>query len=84
MPACANRAVRVVAFDLAEIPVDLPVTLLREWPGLLLLGLDPTSDELLVLSGHPEQAVNVADLVKIISRQRPADSDINPRSGDTR
>lgn len=62
----------VIAFDLAEIRVDLPVTLLRERPNLLMLGMDPTSDELLVLSGHHTHALSVADLVAIIMRRESA------------
>jgi hypothetical protein len=39
---------------------------LRGQPGLLLIGVDPSSDEMLVLSSHPAQALSVVDLVKAI------------------
>jgi hypothetical protein len=72
----ALRAARaeVIAFDLAELPVDLPVTVLREHPHLLLLGMDPTSQDLLVLSGHQASALSVADLVGIIAGRACADA----------
>jgi hypothetical protein len=64
----------VIAFDLADLPIDLPVALLREHPDLLLLGMDPTSEELFVLSGHHACALSVADLVTIIADRMRADS----------
>ena len=68
VPGCLRDAkTDVIAFDLVELPVDLPVVLLREYPDLLLLGMDPTSEELLVLSGHHARALGVADLVRIIA-----------------
>ena len=42
----------VIAFDLAELPVDLPVALLRERPNLLLLGMDPTSQDKQINTGQ--------------------------------
>ncbi len=74
----------VIAFDLAELPVDLPVALLRERPNLLLLGMDPTSDELFVLSGHHAQALSVADLVAIIIRPAAAEAASHPEETTTR
>jgi hypothetical protein len=70
----------VIAVDLAELPVDLPVTLLREHPNLLLLGMDPTSQDLLVLSGHHAPALSVADLVGIIAGRARADTGPVPAS----
>lgn len=73
--------VDVIAFDLVELPVELPVALLRACPHLLLLGLDPTSEELFVLSGHHARAISVADLVSIITGHAP--TDIVPPSAST-
>ncbi|MBP1701978.1 MAG: hypothetical protein H6Q38_1085 [Chloroflexi bacterium] len=53
-------------FDLAAAQPDFAVALLRERPDLLLIGVDPTCDELLVLSSHPQQALAVSDIVKVI------------------
>ena len=50
-------------FDLAAAPPDFSVSLLRERPGLLLVGLDPSSDHVLMLSCRRERAVTPADLL---------------------
>jgi hypothetical protein len=55
-----------IVFDLSDPPMRLDVTLLRDRPGLLLIGVDPSRDEMLVLSSHPAQALNMADLVSVI------------------
>jgi hypothetical protein len=63
-----------IALDLAAGRPDFPLSLLRELcerPGLLLIGADPASDELLVLSGHAAKALSVADLVNVIQRKDP-------------
>ncbi len=61
--------VAAIVFDLSD-PLLLPdITLVRDRPGLLLIGVDPSRDELLVLSSHPEQALTVADLVRVIRQQ---------------
>ena len=59
-----------VIFDLSAAQPDFAVALLRGRPDLLLIGLDASSDELLVLSGHAEQALNVADLIKVIHQKQ--------------
>ena len=56
----------VIAFDLGDPSSGLDVRLLRERPGLLLVGVDPASDELLLLSSQQERAVAVADLLSVI------------------
>src|SRR5512139_3459782 len=57
---------QAVLFDLAMGYPDFVVSLLHEQPGLLLIGVDPNSNELLVLSGQQKRAVVVADLLKVI------------------
>ena len=59
-----------ILFDLAAAQPNFVVSLLRRRPGLLLIGVDPSSDELLVLSSQLEQAHSMADLVKVIHRNR--------------
>ncbi len=66
MRACRPQA---VLFDLTMGYPDFAVALLHEQPGLLLIGVDPNSNELLVLSGQQERAVAVADLLKVIHRE---------------
>ncbi len=58
-----------VVFDLSDPPLRLDVTLLRDRPGLLLIGVDPSRDEMLVLSSHPAQALSMADLVGVIHQK---------------
>ena len=60
---------RAVLFDLATVPPDLILALLRERPGLLLAGVDPSSDQVLILSCRRERAVAPADLLEVICRE---------------
>ncbi len=63
--ACRPRA---VLFDLAMGYPEFAVALLHEQPGLLLIGVDPNSNELLVLSGQQEQALSTADLIEVVGK----------------
>jgi len=58
-----------IVFDLSDSPLPLDFTLLRDRPGLLLIGVDPCKDEMLVLSSHPAQALSMADLVSVIHQK---------------
>ncbi len=60
---------RAVLFDLATLPPDSMISLLREQPGLLLAGVDPSSDQVLVLSCRQERAMAPADLLEVIERE---------------
>ncbi len=64
--ACQPQA---VLFDLAMGYLDFAVALLHEHPGLLLIGVDPNRNELLVLSSQQKRAVAVADLLKVIQQK---------------
>ena len=64
--ACQPRA---VIFDLTMECPDFAVSLLHELPGLLQIGVDPNSNELLILSGQQERAVALTDLLKVIHRE---------------
>jgi len=57
-----------VLFDLAADHPQFAVSLLHRHPGLLLIGVDPSSDELLILSCHPAVALNMSDLVEVINQ----------------
>ena len=59
----------VIAFDLSDKKLDLDLTLLRDRPGLLLIGIDPSKDELMVLSSRSPQALSVADLIDVIRQK---------------
>ena len=56
-----------VAFDLDEIPGDLAISLLRDRTDLTLIGVDPSSDKLLLLSGREERPVSAAELLQAIT-----------------
>lgn len=58
-----------LVFDLSSPSVSLDVTVLRDQPGLLLIGVDFSKDEMVVLSSHPVQALSVADLVRVIHQR---------------
>ncbi len=61
---------QVILFDLsAPDQPDFAIPLLRQQPSLLLIGLDPSRDDLLVLSGQSPQAVHINDLITVIRRQ---------------
>jgi hypothetical protein len=45
-------------------------TLLRTCPGLLLIGVDPASEQFLVLSGTPRQALSIEDLANVIELKK--------------
>ena len=58
-----------IVFELSDPALKLDVAVLRDRPGLLLIGVDPSMDEVLVLSSYPEQVLSVADLVKVIRQK---------------
>ncbi|MFP3895615.1 MAG: hypothetical protein ACLFV5_02090 [Anaerolineales bacterium] len=64
-----ERDPAVIIFDTGDTDSELDINLLRDQPGTLLIGLDVSSDELLILSSHPKQAHSVSALVDIIRGQ---------------
>ena len=56
----------IVIFDLATVYPNFAINLWRAYPGMLLIGVDPSSDEMLVLSGRPQQARSASDLISVI------------------
>ena len=56
----------VVILDLGAVPPDLPISLLREQPKLLLIGVDAAGDKLLVLSGQQARSLTTQALVQVI------------------
>ncbi len=58
-----------IVFDLSDPPQRLDVTILRDKPDLLLIGVDHERDEMVVLSSHPAQALSMADLVSVIHKK---------------
>jgi hypothetical protein len=61
--------IAAIVFDQSDLPLRLDVSLLRNRPGLLLIGVDTSHDEMLILSSHPAQALSMADLVSVIHQE---------------
>lgn len=55
-----------IAFDLNDPPQTMEAILLRDRPEALLIGVDPTNDEILILSRRPQQAGSASDLIGVI------------------
>jgi hypothetical protein len=72
----------VVAFDLDELPGDLAISLLRDRPDLILVGVDPSSEGMLLLSGRREQPVSAAELLQVITEGSAGGSRSALRSAD--
>jgi len=78
-PGCPDAAAFIRArqpaallFDLSAAQPDFAVSLLRDRPDLILIGVDPSSDKLLVLSGRQEQPESAAGLVQAITASSAA------------
>jgi hypothetical protein len=56
----------IVVFDLAHARADFALELLREYPALLLIGVDLDRDCMLVLSGRQPRLLTTDDLLKVI------------------
>ena len=57
----------VVVFDLTASQLIGTFHLVKMNPGLVLLGVDATSDQVLVLSGHMSSVLTTDDLLKVIA-----------------
>jgi hypothetical protein len=68
----AAAAPDVILFDAGAGCAGPAFSLLHDRPELLLVGMDPSSEEMLVLSSYPAQVLSVADLVNVI-RQKGSD-----------
>jgi DNA-binding NarL/FixJ family response regulator len=56
----------VIIVDLGVASKTLTLALLQKFPGVTMIGLDPESDQLLILSVQQQKAQAAADLVKVI------------------
>ena len=54
-----------ILFDLTDPPSELDLVLLRDRPDLLLIGVNPSSDEVLVLSGQLHKVDSGRELAEI-------------------
>ncbi len=57
-----------VIVDLGVMARETAFELLRDHPNLLLIGLDPGGNRLLVLSGQQARTLTTEDLVRLIER----------------
>jgi hypothetical protein len=72
----ARARLEVLAPDAIAFEVDaafraLPMSMSLERPGLLLVVLDPASDEVIVLAGRRAQPTTAGDLVDVLVRMTP-------------
>lgn len=56
-----------IIYDLTDPPTDLDLVLLGDRPGTLLIGADPSSDEVLVLTGKRQRAVTANELAQLVA-----------------
>jgi hypothetical protein len=65
-----NLEPETVIYDLTDPPADLDISLLGERPGLLLVGVDPSSNEVLVLTGKRNRVVTASELTHLVSHHK--------------
>lgn len=68
-------------FELTGIDRIPSLALLRDYPGLLLIGVDTEVNEIFVLSGHSQQAFSSSDLVKVIKQEGDPSLPWLPKNG---
>jgi len=61
----------VLIFELNNLARVPSLVVLKDYPNLLLIGMDIECDELLVLTGYHQQAFSTTDLVGVIHQERP-------------
>jgi hypothetical protein len=65
----ADMNLDTILFDSGNPPNDLDLRLLRKQPDLLLIGLDPSSDEVLILKGQCSRVMSTGELSQLILNQ---------------
>jgi hypothetical protein len=55
-----------VLFDFCAAQPDFAIPLLRARPGLILVGIDPNMDQMLLLSGQRVTALSATDLMELV------------------
>ena len=85
---CSARAVldafdpETIIYDLTDPPTDLDLTLLGDRPGTQLIGVDPSSDDVLVLTGKRSRAVTMGELAALVAGYgRGANAPVNGEGG---
>ncbi len=57
-----------VLFELDAVPPEFPYALSKELPGLLLIGIDPETNRVLLWSGEQAIGLSSQDLAQLIHR----------------
>jgi len=58
---------KTIIYDLTDPPTDLDLALLADRPDTQLIGVDPSSDDVLVLTGKRSRVVTVNELANLVS-----------------
>jgi len=70
---CSARAVldafnpETIIYDLTDPPDDLDLAVLGDRPGTQLIGVDPSSDDVLVLTGKRSRVVTMGELAHLVA-----------------
>jgi hypothetical protein len=71
-----------IIFDLSDQPDNLEMALLRNCPGLLLIGVDPSSDEVFVLKGQRSKVVTAGELSRLIAEHTGEETEKNKQQAN--
>ncbi len=73
----SNWKPEVLILELDALQHYLPLAMLKEYPHLILVGLDAESDRLLVLTGQSARPLTIDELLNVVSasKKQPDGSD---------
>lgn len=63
LAACVPQT---IIYDLTDLPADLDLKLLQDQPDILLIGVDPSCDEVLVLTGQRSRVMTAGELASLV------------------
>ncbi len=66
--ALAALSPDVIIFDIEAAHPEPALSLLQARPGIVLIGIDPNRNRLLVLSGRSRRVMAIDDLVRVIQK----------------
>ncbi len=62
---------RAIIFDIQAVPPELRTVLAQDLPGLLLIGIDSVTHQVMIWSGQYLQEVSTQDLINAINHPPP-------------
>jgi hypothetical protein len=65
-----ENSLAAIVFDLSDSSPGLNVKLLRDRPGLLLIGVDPGKNDIRIFSSRSDQVLSITDLVDVIQQKK--------------